>query len=431
MDIIIKDVDIITLKDDKPLIKKGNIKIKNNKIVLISEYKIKDNNAQVIDGKNKIALPGLVNSHTHVPMLLLRNYADDLPLKKWLFEKMFPLEDKFSAEDIYWASLLGIAEMIMSGTTCFADMYMAMDKIAQAVYESGIRANLSRGLQCFEEQNDYSKDVRINECISLYKNWHLEGDNRIRIGFGPHSIYTCVETYLKYSIEVAKKYNTSIHIHVAETEEEYNNCVNKTGLTPIEYLYKIGAFNIDCIAAHCVYVTDKDIKILKDNNVNVVYNPSSNLKLGSGIAPIHKLSAQKINISLGTDGASSNNNLNMFEEMHVASLLSKGILKDTTVMKAKDVIKMATVNGSAALGFKNESALIEEGNKADIILVDKDKVHLKPVHNYYSALVYSAQGSDVDTVIVNGKLLMKDRELITIDIERVMFNINNIVDKLF
>ncbi len=432
MNKLIKNARIVTMDDDLGIIDNGYIAIAGDKISYVGETMPNDFVTQVIiDGKNRLVMPGLVNAHTHTPMTLLRSYADDLPLEKWLFEKVFPVEDKLDAEDVYWAAMLSIMEMLSSGITCFADMYFFMDDIARAIEDSGMRAHISRGLQCFHTGFDTSRDKRLIENERLFIDWDGKAGGRIKVGFGPHSVYTCVPDYIEACVELAEKYGSGIHIHLSETQKEKEDCIKTYGKTPVRHLYDLGVFKLNTIAAHCVHVTDEDIDILKESGVNVIYNPGSNLKLGSGIAPIEKMLSRGINVAIGTDGASSNNNLNMFEEMHLASILSKGANLNPESVKPIEVLKMATLNGIKALNSWQSIGEIKPGMKADIIAVNTNKPHFYPLHNDIANLVYSAQASDVEFVMVDGNILMENGEYRTIDFERVIFHIKKSAEKLF
>jgi 5-methylthioadenosine/S-adenosylhomocysteine deaminase len=419
MKVLIKNVNIIT--GEGGIITNGYIGINGDKINYISNEAPKDDSfkdAHVIDGKDGIAMPGLVNAHTHCAMTLLRNYADDMPLEKWLFENIIPREGQLTEEDIYRGTVLGIAEMIKSGTTTFADMYLHMDQVASAVTETGIRANLSRGpITSGVRGNGLSVDT--NAFMDYKNRWDNTADGRIKVSMEIHSVYLFDEPSIREAAQLAKSTNSGIHIHLSETRNELATSIEKYGVRPIEACESFGVFDVPVIGAHCVHLDDKELDILKKYNVNPVHNPSSNLKLGSGIARIPDMLSRGINVCLGTDGAASNNNLDMLEEMHIAALLHKGVNYDPLCMKAEEVIKMTTVNGAKALGF-NDVGLLKEGMKADIIIIDTDNVHMRPLHNPQSSITYSAQGSDVDTVIVNGKVLMKDKELLTIDEEKLL-----------
>jgi len=388
------------------------------------------NNARIIDASGKLLMPGLINAHCHVPMTLLRNYADDMNLQTWLFDHIFPVEARLQGDDIYYGSLLGIMEMISSGTTCFIDMYDHMNDMARAVEESGIRAQLSRGMMNTGNGPDFSDDVRLNEGIDFYKRWNGAANGRITGAFAPHAIYTCSPEYIRAIVETAQKYDAPIHVHLDETLVEHEDCLKKYGKTPTKHLFDLGVFEQKTVAAHCVWVTEDDISILADKKVTITHNPTSNLKLASGIAPVPKALSRGVNVALGTDGASSNNNLNMFEEIHLAALIHKGVNRDPLLINAMESLKMATVNGAKALGMDN-LGVIKEGAKADIILIDIDKPHLMPVHNIVSALAYSVQASDVCLTMVDGAILYENGEFKTIDKEKVSHGIKKCYERIF
>ena len=432
MKILIRNVSIIPMTEPEDIIKEGYIYIEDDMIISIGNtYRDDFSPDIVLDGKNKLALPGLINAHTHTPMVLLRSYADDLPLDKWLFEKIFPIEDKFTAEDIYWSSMLGLAEMIASGTTCFADMYYFMDEIGKVAKETGVRADLSRGLQCFDESFDEKTDKRLMESRQLYRDWNNEGEGRIKVRLGPHSVYTCVPEYLKSTVRLAEELGAGIHIHLSETQKENEDCIKKYGRTPTQHLNDLGVFKSNTIAAHCVHMIEEDLDIIKKNNVSVIYNPGSNLKLGSGITPIKKLMNKGINIALGTDSASSNNNLDMLQEIYLAAVLSKGAEQDPTLVKAYEALEMATKNGAKALCIDDKVGKLEKGMKADLILVNLDKPHFYPLNDIVSNFVYSGQSADIDLVMVDGKILYEKGQFKTVDYEQVIFNVKRICKRLF
>lgn len=372
--------------------------------------------AQIIDGSRTIAMPGLINTHTHAAMTLLRSYADDMELMPWLNEKIWPAEAKFVNESIYWGSSLAVLEMIQSGTTTFADMYDSMHEVARVVEESGVRANLSRGLIVFSDPE--GKNIQKN--VRLYENFHNQADGRLKVWFAPHAPYTCPPEYLEKIVQAAADCHTGIHVHLAETQDELRQIAEGYHKTPTEYLQDLGVFELPTLAAHGVYLNDSDIAILREHQVSVAHNPSSNLKLASGIANLPKYMQAGLNVSLGTDGASSNNSLNMFKEMTICSFAQKVNSMDPTVLPAETVLQMATVNGAKALHWDDEIGTLEVGKKADIILVDLDKPHFAPWNHSVSDLVYSAQGGDVKTTIVNGKILMKDYQVLTMDTEKIM-----------
>lgn len=427
MNLLIKNASLLSFSQNCSIISNTDIAIENNIIKQLGNVSKDFIADKVIDGKNKLAIPGLINCHTHVSMSILRNYSDDLSFWPWLTEKIWPIEDKIIPEDAYWSSMLSIAEMIKSGVTCFSDMYFHMEETAKAVYETGIRAFLSRGLQ----GPDSNDELRIKEAKELYYNWNNKADGRLKVWVGPHAPYTCSPEYLKKVISLAEELNTGIHIHLSETKKEVADNYEKYGKSPIKHVYDLGLFKLPTIAAHCVHVSEEDIHILSENNVSVINNPGSNLKLGNGFAPIDAMIKNGINVALGTDGASSNNNLNMFEEINLAALINKSVNEDPTSIPAITAVKMATINGAKALKVERDLGSIEIGKKADIVLLDLNKPHFYPKHNYISSLAYSAQASDVDTVIVDGKILLENGEYKTIDIEKIYYNIDKCTKRLF
>lgn len=426
MNLLIKNITILSMAGKDEVIENTNMYIEDDKIVHIGELKEDIKVNRIIDGKNKVAMPGLVNAHTHIGMSLLRNYADDLPLHEWLTKKIWPIEAKLTAEDIYWGSLLSMVEMIQSGTTTFCDMYFFMDEVGKGLEESGIRGVLTRGI--IEEPG--KEKEKLDDTRELYKNWHGKGEGRIKVMVAPHAPYTCSPAYLEDVMDLAHELDTGIHIHLSETKKEVEDSYKTYGKSPIKHVYDLGLFKLPTIAAHCVHVDESDIKILMENNVSPVNNPSSNLKLASGFAPIDEMLKFGVNVSLGTDGSSSNNNLNMFEEIHLASIVNKAVNMDAVSVPAITALKMATINGAKALLWDKEIGSIEIGKKADMILIDMDKPHLYPRHNIISSLAYSVQGSDVDTVIVDGKIIMEKREIKTLDVEKIMYNAEKVAKDL-
>jgi len=426
MNLLIKDVALLPMDGENGIVNGTNIYIKGNRIAHIGEVREDIKVDRVIDGSKKLAMPGLINAHTHIGMSLFRNYADDLPLHDWLTKKIWPLEAKLTAEDVYWGSLLSMVEMIQSGTTTFCDMYFFMEKVGEGLIESGMRGAIARGI--IEEKG--LEKGKIDYSRKLYDEWNGKGEGRIKVIVAPHAPYTCSPGYLKELLELAMELNTPIHIHLSETRKEVEDSLNLYGKSPIRHAYDLGLFKQPTIAAHCVHVDEEDIRILKDNNVSPVYNPSSNLKLASGFAPVDRMLKENINVALGTDGSSSNNNLNMFEEIHIASIVNKAVNMDAISVKAMDALKMATINGARALKWDDEIGSIEVNKKADIILIDLDKPHLYPLHNLVSLLAYSVQGSDVDTVIIDGNIVMENREIKTLDVEKIMYNAQKLSEEL-
>ncbi|WP_409200167.1 amidohydrolase family protein [Methanobrevibacter sp. DSM 116169] len=428
--ILIKDTTILNPKGNGVLeTKKSSLLIENDKIAKIDENIDEKSASKIIDGKNKILMPGFVNTHTHLSMTLFRSIADDLSLDSWLNDHIWPIEAKLNKDYCYSGALLGAIEMIKSGTTTFSDMYFYMDGVAEAVDKAGIRGILSYGMIDFGDVEKRKNEIK--ESVSLYKNFNNSADGRIKVFFGPHSTYTCSKELLEESRVQASKYNTKLHIHMNETEKEINDVKEATGMRPFEYLNDIGFLSDDVIAAHCVWLSDKEKALIKEKGVKVSHNPCSNMKLSSGVAPIYEMMKNNVSISLGTDGASSNNNLDMIEEMKFASLLQKVNTLNPLALKAEEVINMATLNGADALGLNNEIGSIEEGKKADLILIDTREANLSPSNNLASSnIVYSANGNNVDTTICNGKILMENKKLNFLDEQEVYNKVNEDIKEL-
>ncbi|MGI6712587.1 MAG: amidohydrolase [Bacillota bacterium] len=381
---------------------------------------------KIIDASECVILPGFINTHTHAAMALFRGYADDLPLMEWLQNKIWPIEAELKADDVYWGTMLSILEMIKSGTTLFSDMYFFMDAVARAVDESGIRACLARGLVGVAPNGEQA----LEEAVCFIKDWQGKADGRIVTMLGPHAPYTCPPEYLKKVMKAAENLGVRIHIHLAETISEVKDIENLYGKRPVELMNEIGLFEYPVVGAHLVHVNEKEIDILLEKNVGVAHNPQSNMKLASGVSPVVHMLGKGIIVSLGTDGASSNNNVDIIREMRSASLLQKVTTMDPTVIPAYQALQMATCNGAAALGLEDVTGQIAVGKKADIILVDFQKPHLYPQHDMVSHLVYAAQGSDVKTVIIDGKIIMEDYQVITMDEERILFEATKCAERL-
>lgn len=383
--------------------------------------------ARVIKGKNKLIMPGFVNTHTHAAMSLFRGYADDMPLKEWLEQRIWPVEAKLTKKDIYWGTLLAICEMIRGGTTCFADMYFYMEEAAKACLESGIRASLSQGLVGLEPVKGIAS---LEEGKKLVRNWHGEGEGRITAMLGPHAPYTCPPDYLQEVAKAAGALQVPIHIHLAETRGEVEESVKMHGKRPVELMEQIGLLDQKVLAAHCVHLTQEEIQILARKKTAIAHNPGSNLKLGSGMAPLADLLQNGVLVSLGTDSAASNNNLDMVEEMRLATLLPKGLREDPTLIPAVEALKLATVNGARALFLEEGSGTLSEGSKADLIMVKLNSPHLHPLHSVPAQLVYAAYSSDIELVMVNGIILMEKGDLKTVDEEKILSETGKISSRL-
>jgi len=409
-------------------IKKGSVIVENDKIIEITDKTGIHKADEIINGEKKVLMPGLVNTHTHLSMSLLRGLADDLPLDTWLNDHIWPVEANLRGEYCYTGALLACVEMIKSGTTTFNDMYFFMDDVAKAVDEAGLRGILSHGM--IDLGDEEKRKAEFKETIRIIEKCHDTADGRIKVAFGPHAPYTCSEELLRGVREKADKMGLKIHIHVSETEFEIQQVTEAHGSRPFEYLDEIGFLGDNVIAAHAVWLSDKEIEVIKNNRVNLSNNPASNMKLASGISPVSKLIGADVNVSLGTDGAASNNNLDMIEEMKIAALLQKVNTMDSTVLPAQKVFEMATTCGAKALGLQNEIGTIEIRKKADLVILDMNTSHLTPFRHPVSHLVYAANGGDVDTVICNGEILMQNRELKVLDEAEVIKLAENAAEEL-
>lgn len=419
MKLLLKGGQVLTMAQDEPEILQADIGIIHDRISFIGTAPGDFNPDKTIDASDSIIMPGLVNAHTHISMSLLRNYADDLPFWEWLMDRIMPVEDNMNSENAYHGAQLSIIEMIRSGTTTFADMYFFMERTAQAVEESGIRANLSRGVTFLNGDEDLAK---LEEAEQFFNEWNGKAEGRIKVDMAPHAPYTCPSKYLKLMGELSTKLGCNTHIHLSESRKEIEDSMSEHGKSPIKHVLDLGLFKSRTYAAHCVHLSDDDIQIMKENGVSAVNNPGSNMKLANGFAPVTKLLKAGVNVALGTDGSASNNNLNMFEEINLAALVNKAVEEEPTVVPAYTALKMATINGARALGLEEEIGSLEAGKKADIIMIDLKKAHFYPRYNLVASLVYSAQGSDVKTVICNGKILMEDYRLLTMNEEEVCAN---------
>lgn len=369
---------------------------------------------QIIDGNGALAMPGLCNMHTHTPMTLLRSIGSDLPLDRWLNEAIFPVEKHLTDEAVRAGTDLGIMEMLRYGTTSFNDMYMHMDMEAEAVRDSGMRALLGHGVVDFDES---CSDLLPN--IALIEKWNHAADDRIRVALAPHSEGATTQKVLEQIRDAAEKYQVPVHIHVSETKLDFDGSLERRGLTPPQYLDRLGLLDYPVLAAHCVWFTDEDIELFARKGAVILHNPVSNLKLASGIAPIAKMLKAGCKVTLGTDGVASNNNLNLWEEIKLMPMLQKGTTLDPTVVSPAQTIAAATSVGAKALGYEN-LGLLKPGYLADIILLDMNGAHMAPCNDLESNLVYSAQGSDVTMTMVHGKVLYSNGQFTTLDVKLVM-----------
>ncbi len=361
--------------------------------------------AKVIDGSGLIAMPGLVNAHTHAAMTVFRGYADDMPLMEWLRGKIWPAEARLRAEDVYWGAKLACIEMIRAGVTTFADMYFFMDETAKAVSETGIRASLSRGLIGTLP----GAAASLREGVDLCRRWQGAAGGRITTMLGPHAPYTCPRPFLEKIMDEARALGVGMHIHVSETQGEVEDCRRAhDGMSPVAYLDSFGFFELPVLAAHCVHVSDEDIEILRARRVGVAHNPGCNMKIASGAAPVPRMLKAGVKVGLGTDGAASNNNLDLLEEARIAAFLHKFVAGDPTVMPASQALYLATLGSARALGLDAEIGTLDAGKRADIVLMDSTGPHMRPAHDVVSHIIYSARASDVRTVIIDGRPVLED-----------------------
>lgn len=420
-DILISGAQIVSPREEGPLVlPKGDIAVSGSKIAYVGPSPAPpqfQGAAKVIDGSGLVAMPGFVNAHTHAAMTLFRGFADDMPLMAWLTQKIWPAEARLKANDVYWGTMLACVEMIRAGVTTFADMYFFMDETAKAVDRTGMRASLSRGLI----GNAPGAEQGLAEGKELCERWNGACGGRITTMLGPHAPYTCPRSFLEKVMEAASELGVGMHIHLSETEGEVRECkAVHGGLSPIELMATYGLFEFPVLAAHCVHVSDRDIEILSARGVGVAHNPGCNMKISSGIAPVPKMLKAGVRVGLGTDGAASNNNLDLLEEARIAAFLHKLASSDPTVLAAREALYLATLGSARALRLEETIGTIDEGKKADIVLMDSRRPHMYPRHDMVSHIVYSARSSDIRTVIIDGRVVMEDGVITTVDEEEVL-----------
>lgn len=411
---------------------RGSIGIKGDKIAFVSsDPKIAEefenrhaSNIKVIDGEGRLAMPGLVNIHGHVSMTLMRGYADDIELMDWLNDHVWPFEAKLTGDDIRNGAEIGIAEMLLGGTTTFVDMYWQEIEVAEAVKELGIRAVLSPTFTD-DKFREFKKDFRL-----VSEKYGKGEEPRISLMIAPHSVYSCSRENLLYAKELAEIHDIPMTIHVSETQDEQDTMRRRICMTPTEYLDELGMLKPSTLVVHGVHLNDKDIEIIKERGCSVAYNPHSNMKISSGVAPIVKMVNKGINVGIATDGASSNNDLDMWEELRTASFLQKSATGNPLVLPAYQVLEMATINGAKALGMEDRIGSLKEGKLADIILIDTEKPHLYPQHDMVANLVYCGKSSDVDTVIVGGKIVVESGKLTTADSKEICHRVQKTVEDI-
>ena len=422
-DLIIECGLLLTMADeDKPL-KNVRLLIQGDRIIDIKgrdEWLPESNKCETIDAKDSLVMPGLVNSHSHAAMSIFRGYADDLPLNEWLFEKIFPAEAKYINPDtVYWGTLLACVEMIASGTTSVIDGYFYEDSAVKAIHESGLRAIISQGIIDFPAPGipDPLKNLEVGK--EFLEKWS-DFSPLITPGLFCHSPMTCSDRTISDAARLCQKHSVPLQIHLSETEEEVEEIIRRTSKRPVSHLKELGILGPDLIAAHAIHLDNQEIDILAQNDTKVVHIPESNMKLSSGTARVSDMLKKGLTIGIGTDGCASNNNLDIFQEMDTAAKLGKITTMDPTATNAETVLRMATLWGAKVMRLDKVTGSIEKGKKADIIVIDMNSPHLVPLYNPVSQIVYSAKGSDVRDVIVNGRILMRDRKFLSLDLEGIM-----------
>lgn len=413
-DLILTDISyILTMDENFTEYKNADIVIKDEKIIDIGENKKNEYFGKTIVCKDKIAIPGLINTHTHAAMTLLRGYGSDNPLKVWLEEYIWPAEGKFvSYEFVKDGSSIACYEMLRNGITTFVDMYFFEDAVAESIKAAKIRGVLCTGILDFPTPGAKSPDEGLKKTEDFIK--QFEKDEYVYPCVGPHAPYTCSPNTLKKAMDLAEKYDVLFHIHVSETKHEVNEIKEKYGETPVKHLDKIGVLNDRVLTAHMVYPTEEEIEILAKKGVKVAHCPESNLKLASGIAPIPKMLEAGITIGIGTDGTASNDDLDLIGEIATCAKLHKGVNLDPTVVNARQALAMATIGGAKSIRLEDKLGSLETGKLADIILIDINDPHLQPIFDPYTHIVYSSTGKDVDTVIVNGNIVVSEKKVLTL-----------------
>lgn len=434
MKLLLKNAGILAFKDGRfDPIPEGFLGIDGDTIDYIGANRPQAPYDREKDMRGKLLIPGIVNCHCHAAMTLLRGIGSDLPLDRWLFEAVFPVEDRLKPEDIMAGNALAMLEMLASGVTAFSDMYFEPRTLIEQNEQAGMKVNLTRVVQAFDPDEPPEKNFRIAESLALFDEFHGCQNGRVRVDFGVHAEYTTNDAVTRRYADLIRPYREKgarVQLHLSETRKEHEECVQRHGLTPAAWFERMGIFDLPAAAAHCVWCTHDDLDILKAHDVCPIHNPTSNLKLGSGFAPVPEMLEKGLRVALGTDGAASNNNLNMFEEMHIAAIGMNGYLMDPVLMPPSAILRMATVNGAHLQG-RDDTGCLAVGKKADIAAVDMDRPHLYPAFQPMPMLVYSAQASDVVMTMVDGKILYENGEYLTIDREKVMFDAKQAVKRLY
>lgn len=420
--------DILLIDEHYHVQPHANILVEGDKITAITQEVPQGYHGDVFDGRGKLAAPGFFNAHCHVPMTLLRGYGENLPLQRWLAERVFPFEGLLSGEDAYWGALLGIAEMLASGTASFTDMYFLMPNIAEAVLESGIKANLGYGaVSGGPGEHHFADTPAYNDTLSLLEFAKAAPAGRLRADVALHAEYTCDALLAREAAEFAGAQKLRMHLHLSETQREHEEAKQRRGMTAARWFETLGVFEQPVTAAHCVWVEPQDMQLLAQHGATAAHCPSSNLKLGSGIAPLAALQQAGVRVAIGTDGAASNNNLNMLEETTLAGLLHKGAMHDAEFLPAPALMEAACKAGALAQG-RTDCGAIAPGNRADIVVYNLDSPAMLPLINPLANLLYAGQSADVVLNMVDGRVLYRNGEFLTIDMEKVRYKVQRIVD---
>jgi 5-methylthioadenosine/S-adenosylhomocysteine deaminase len=412
---------VLTMNQEDQVLAPGAVAVRDAHIVAVGpqeELASRFVAERVLDYPQGLILPGLINAHTHAAMALFRGLADDLPLEDWLNSHIFPAERHLDYDFVYWGTRLAVAEMLLSGTTTFCDMYLFTDSVAQAAVDTGIRAVVGEVLYDFPSPNYGSPENGLKFTEELCRAY--QGHPRVRVAVQPHAVYTCSPDLLEKSMAVADRYATRWIIHLAETAREVADCLEHYGATPVGHLHRLGLLKGNTVADHAVALTDRDMDLLAASGAGVAHCPESNLKLASGIAPVTELMARGVPVGLGTDGCASNNNLDMLSELDTAAKLAKVRGLDPTALPAREALALATRQGARVLGLEDEVGRLAPGLKADLVVIDLDQPHLTPMYDPYSHLVYAATGADVQTVVVDGRVLVEDRQLLALDLAETL-----------
>lgn len=423
VDLIVSGGIVVTMDSARAIHQDGSVAVRGDSIVAVgprAEIEGRYQSPQVIDARGHLVLPGFINGHTHVPMTLFRGLHDDVTLNDWLYKYIFPAEAKnVNEEFVRWGTRLAAAEQIRAGVTTFADMYYFEDAIAEETKAAGMRGVLGETFIDFPAPDNKSEAEMLAYTERFLKRW--QGDALIHAAPAPHSIYTCSKKTLQDAAALARRYHTPILIHVAEMKKEWEDSEKANGMSPVQYLDKIGVLGPDIVAAHCIFVDEADRKLLAQRGVGCVHNPSSNMMIASGVSPVPEMRAAGVAVGLGTDGpAGSNNDLDLMEEIDLAAKLAKISKMDPLALNAKSVVEMATIDGARALHMEKEIGSLEAGKKADLVLISLNKPNAVPMYEIYAQIAYSLKGSDVATVIIGGKIVMQDHLLLTVDERKVL-----------